>query len=407
MIRIVGAIARVSFFAVAIGIATGAQAQTPTTIPPDAYRRTAAPPPNPPKNDYANAKNWLCLPGRANDACSANENATIVAADGTTTPEPFTADPKAKIDCFYVYPTVSLQPSGNADMTAGPEELSIITEQFARFGAVCRPFAPIYRQVTLTALRAVMMGKPIPASRELAYADVLDAWNYYLAHDNHGRGVVLVGHSQGSGVLLQLIKNEIDGKPVQRKLVSAILMGTRLAVPASGVVGGDFKSIPLCQAPGQTQCVITYASFRADVPPPANSRFGKVGGAGMVAACTNPASLAGGSAELHSYLTTSGTFNGIPLTRGPWVKGKTIDTPFVSVPGMLSAECTANAEGSYLAITVHGDPNGPRASDIGGDVLAAGKVQADWGLHLVDANLAMGNLIDAVRAQTKSYLANR
>jgi Protein of unknown function (DUF3089) len=391
MIGIVGAIARVSFFAAAIAIATGAQAQTPTA---------------PSKNDYADAKNWLCLPGRAKDACSADQNATIVAADGTLTPEPFTSDPNAKIDCFYVYPTVSNQPTGNADMTAGPEELSIITEQFARFGAVCRPYAPIYRQVTLTALRALMTGKPIAADRDLAYADVLDAWNYYLAHYNHGRGVVLVGHSQGSGVLLQLIKNEIDGKPVQRKLVSAILMGTRLAVPAGGVVGGDFKAVPLCQAAGQTQCVITYASFRANVPPPANSRFGKVGGVGMVAACTNPASLAGGSAELHSYLTTSGTFNGIPLTHGPWVKGKTIDTPFVSVPGMLTAECSANAEGSYLAITVHADPAGPRASDIGGDVLAGGKVQADWGLHLIDANLAMGNLIDIVRAQTKTYLSD-
>jgi len=236
---------------------------------------------------------------------------------------------------------------------------------------------------------------------------VRDAWNYYLAHYNHGRGVVLVGHSQGSGVLLALIKNEIDGKPVQHRLVSAILMGTRLAVPAGGIVDGNFKSIPLCQAPGQTQCVITYASFRAEALPPANSRFGKVGAPGMVAACTNPASLAGGSGELHSYMTTSGTFGPIPLTRGPWVKGKTIDTPFVSVPGLLSAECMANAEGSYLAITTHPDPQGQRINEIGGDVIVNGKVLPDWGLHLIDANLAMGNLIDIVRDETKSYLTNR
>ena len=394
MIRDFGRVMRATF-AVAAMVATfqsGALAQTSSA---------------PPKNDYSDAKNWLCLPGRAKDACTTDENATIVAADGTLTPEPFKADPNAKIDCFYIYPTVSRQPTGNADMTAGPEELSIIKEQFARFASVCRPYAPIYRQVTLLALNSAIAGKPIPANRELGYADVLDAWNYYLAHDNHGRGVVLVGHSQGSGVLLQLIKNEIDGKPVQHKLVSAILMGTRLAVPAGGIVGGDFKSIPLCQAPGQTQCVITYASFRADAPPPANSRFGKVAGAGMVAACTNPASLAGGSGELHSYMTTSGSFGAIPLTRGPWVKGKTIDTPFVSVPGMLSAECMANAEGSYLAITTHPDPSGQRINEIGGDVIVGGKVLPDWGLHLIDANLAMGNLIDIVRAQTKTYLMDR
>jgi hypothetical protein len=390
MIRHRNAVLAAATLGVMLGFAANAFAESP-----------------PPGNDYADAKNWLCLPGRAKDACSANEDATVAQADGTTTAEPFAPDPKAKIDCFYVYPTVSYEKTGNADMAAGPEELSVVAQQFARFTSVCRPYAPIYRQVTLTALGALLAGKPMPVSRELAYNDVRDAWNYYLEHDNHGRGVVLIGHSQGSGVLLQLIKNEIDGKPVQHRLVSAILMGTRLAVPAGSIVGGDFKSIPLCQAPGQTQCVITYASFRSDAPPPADSRFGKVEGAGMVAACTNPASLVGGSGELHSYLTSAGSFGPNPLTAGPWVKGKTIGTPFVSVPGMLSAECTSNAVGSYLAINVHGDPASPRIDKIAGDVVAGGKVQSQWGLHLIDANLAMGNLIDIVRAQTKTYLMER
>lgn len=161
-------------------------------------------PPNPPasKNNYGDAKNWLCLPGRTDDACSADESATVVAADGTTTHEAFARDPKAKIDCFYVYPTVSLEPTGNADMNAGPMEKSVVAHQFERFGSVCRTYAPLYRQVTLSALRAVIAGKPIPVDREMAYNDVLDAWNYYLAHFNHGRGVVLVGHSQGSGALI-------------------------------------------------------------------------------------------------------------------------------------------------------------------------------------------------------------
>jgi hypothetical protein len=64
-------------------------------------------------------------------------------------------------------------------------------------------------------------------------------------------------------------------------------------------------------------------------------------------------------------------------------------------------------QGSYLAVTVHGDPNGPRTRNIGGEVVFDGKVQADWGLHLIDASLAMGNLIDIARAQSKTYLAQR
>src|SRR5262249_62193457 len=91
---------------------------------------------------------------------------------------------------------------------------------------------------------------------------------------------------------------------------------------------------------------------------------------------------------------------------GPWVKPpQPINTPFVSVPGMLTAECVSDDKGSYLAVTVHGDPAGPRASDIVGDVVVNGQVLAEWGLHLIDVHLAMGNLLDIVGQQSKAYLA--
>ena len=85
------------------------------------------------------------------------------------------------------------------------------------------------------------------ADRTLGYNDVLDAWNHYLKHDNNGRGVVLIGHSQGSGVLSQLIRNEIDGKPIQSRIISALLLGTNVAVPKGKDVGGAFKQLPLCR----------------------------------------------------------------------------------------------------------------------------------------------------------------
>ena len=104
--------------------------------------------------DYTSLDNWLCHPERAN-FCARDQSATIVHADGTLALETFTPADNPPIDCFYVYPTVSTDPGGNSDLTPNREEERVIEAQFARFGAACRTFAPIYRQVTLTALRAV------------------------------------------------------------------------------------------------------------------------------------------------------------------------------------------------------------------------------------------------------------
>ena len=374
-----------------------------------AWAQTAASEPaSAPRNHYADPHAWLCKPGRPDDVCGrSNQDATIVRADGTTAVQKFHADADAPIDCFYVYPTVSRDPGGNATMAIGPEEIMVVNQQFARFAAKCRPYAPVYRQVTLTALQAGMMGKPIPADRALAYHDVKDAWDYYLKHDNHGRGVVLIGHSQGSGILIQLVKNDIDAKPVQKQIVSVILGGARLQVPVGKDVGGDFQSIPLCHSPSQTGCAINFASFRADSPPPANSRFGSSSGPGLEAACVNPAALGGGSGALHSYLGSGAdAIVASAAPPKPWTNPPIkIDTPFVEAPGLLTAECRNDGTHTYLAITTHPDPAGKRVNEIKGDVVVGDHILKDWGLHLIDMNLAMGNLVQIVGEQSKAYLA--
>jgi len=386
-----------------LSFAGAASAQTP---PPAAQPPAEAPKPN----NYADPKSWLCRPG-GHDACEIDETATVVAADGTLAKETWKADPNAPIDCFYVYPTISTDPGQNSDMTADPAEINVIKQQFARFASMCRPYAPLYRQITLTGLRK-MLAAPgaTPAFGEgLQYDDVKDAWNYYLEHDNKGRGVVLVAHSQGSFILIDLIKREIDGKPVQSRLISAMLMGTVVPVPKGKDVGGAFQKIPLCHSASQTGCLITFASFRSTVLPPANTLFGKVPDPNMVAGCTNPAALAGGSGELHAYLSADGrTITGTTKPK-PWVvPEQPIDTPWVSVPGLLTAKCSSNDNASgYLEVTVNGNPADPRVDDIIGDIGVLPNVLANWGLHLVDVNVTMGNLLDIVGAQTKAYAAKK
>src|SRR6185369_3074518 len=127
-------------FVIGISFAAGVAAQQADTAPPK-------------PNDYADGKTWLCRPGRQ-DACAVDQSATIVAANGTLTREDWKANSAAPIDCFYVYPTVSTDPGGNSDMNAGPEENGVVRAQLARFASQCRVYAPLYRQATLTALRA-------------------------------------------------------------------------------------------------------------------------------------------------------------------------------------------------------------------------------------------------------------
>jgi DUF3089 family protein len=383
--------------------ATPASAQAPAATQPPA--ETAPPKPN----DYSDPKTWLCRPG-GKDACAIDETTTIVASDGKLTRETWAADPKAPIDCFYVYPTISTDPTPNSDMNPDPAEMNVVKQQFARFGSKCQTYAPMYRQVTLAGLRRMLApGATVTLDQGLQYDDVKDAWNSYLQHDNRGRGFVLVAHSQGSFILNRLIREEIDGKPIQSRMLSAILLGTTIAVPKGKDVGGSFQHVPLCRSASQIGCVITFASFRSTVPPPANTLFGKVPDANMVAACTNPAALAGGAGELHAYLDRTGRTITSTTQPKPWVTPEQpIDTPWVSVPGLLTAKCSSNDNASgYLEVTVHGEPNDPRVDDIVGDIGGGANVLANWGLHLVDVNLAMGDLVDIVGRQTKTYLSKK
>ena len=355
-----------------------------------------------PANDYNNPASWLCRPGHE-AVCTTDQRSTIVRADGTTSTRKWQAATKPKVDCFYVYPTVSLDRSPNSDMIPGPEEAAVVNQQLNRFASQCRIYAPLYRQVTIPALRSAITGAPMAGiDRELAYTDVRDAWRSYLAHDNHGRGVILIGHSQGSGVLKRLLAEEIDGKPVQKQLVSAMLPGTNFLVPAGKVVGGDLKFIPLCTAKGQTGCVISFVTFRSDAPPPANSRFGRTQAPGMKVACVNPAAIGGGSGPADAYFPAqANTLSEQAPTI--WARGKQITTPFVQVPGLVTAQCIDRGGAQYLALTVHPNPADPRTDQIPGDIVQGGKVALDWGLHLIDINANMGGLVSVVAAQRSKF----
>jgi hypothetical protein len=364
---------------------------TPDTTPPTTAPPTTAPPSTAApyvSEVYADPTHWVCR-GDMADVCDDAYPVTEVAADGTTTVRDAGPATDPPVDCFYVYPTISDDSTLNSDLVAG-SEIGVTTQQAAQFDSVCTVYAPMYPSVTLAGLFDPNIAGDRATAWQTAYDGVEDAWRQYLANDNQGRGVILIGHSQGAGHLANLLKTVIDTDPAQRRLlVSAYIIGSAVGVPAGADVGGDLQEIPLCRTVDATGCVVTYATFRATQGPPPDAFFGKPRSGEGVAGCVNPAAPAGGRGVLSSAISSA-----------DWAladRSLTPTTPFMDMPGLITAECVDRDGFSYLEITVNGDPADPRADDIQGDL------SPQWGLHMVDIPLAAGSLLDMARQQIDAY----
>jgi hypothetical protein len=350
---------------------------------------------------------WLCGPGLANDPCTPGLDTTRVSPAGERLGVDRVRRARGpRFDCFYVYPTVSDQKMPQADFAVTPELRSIALYQAARFSRDCRVFAPVYRQITIQGL--LQPATVTAEMRETAYLDVRNAWRDYLRRYNRGRGVVFVGHSQGTFVLRRLIAEEVDAKRSARsRLISALLLGGNVLVKQGQDRGGDFRRIRACRSKSQTGCVVAYSVFNAPVPP--DSRFGRVaaasrpGGvptrAGTEVLCTNPASLGGGSGTVDPIYPKEpfapGTTIGILTTQIDFPVPD-VPTPWIAAPGAYRARCSSEDGANVLQVTSRG----------GAPVLRT-LPDPTWGLHLADVNIALGDLAELARAQAEAWLERR
>ena len=342
---------------------------------------------------------WLCRPGLPGDPCTSDLTTTVLARNGSTRVERAVAAKDPPIDCFYVYPTVSGQQTINANRAIGLRERLVAAAQASRFSQVCRVYAPIYRQITLTAL--AHPARITRANALVAYDGVQAAFRDYLAHYNRGRGIVFIGHSQGAAILIHLLRREIDGNPTLRhRLVSGLLLGGNLTVPKGRDVGGEFAHIPACGSSSQTGCVVAYSSFTRKPPP--NSQFGRTtsdAGVRLLAPprdsrllrilCVNPASPAGGTALLDPYLPA------LALAFLSHGQAPSVRTPWVSFPGEYEARCVSSGDATWLQVTRTGaKTHQPPLTDLR---------DAALGLHVLDVNIALGNLVRLVRHESAAY----
>jgi hypothetical protein len=338
---------------------------------------------------------WLCRPGQAGDPCAYPRTATSVSGAGSTSgvASP-TSRSASRYDCFYVYPTVSTESGNNADLTVQPAEKGAAILQASRFSQVCDVWAPMYRQATSSALAS---GQAVnPAVVGTAYGSLLAAWKDYIAHDNHGRPIIFIGHSQGAAMLIKLLQAEVDpSQRLRRLMVSAIILGGNVQVPTGKRVGGSFKNIPACSSATQTSCVIAYSSFGST--PPAGAFFGRPGQGvslqsgqkatvGQQVVCVNPVTFSAGAGNLQPYFLTATSAS----------KGISVKTPWVTFPALYTAQCQQSGGATWLQVTTTaaaGDPRPTVTTPLG----------PNWGYHLDDVNLALGNLVPDVARQEAAY----
>jgi len=252
--------------------------------------------------------------------------------------------------------------------------------------------------MTTAAVAVAAAGVDVTEPARIAIGDVRAAWRYYLAHYNHGRPFVLIGHSQGSLMLDRLIASDIDGRTEAARMKLAIVPGYNVLVPVGKTVGGTFKSIPICTRAGQTGCVMAWSSYREKNVPPEGALFGYADQPGMTVACTNPARPGStGWEPLDSIFDSDWRY---PTPGGPitWSTAGSPPAEYLTTPGLLSARCVNDGPRGYLSVRTNADPADKRTDRVGGEVGMLGFFLPGWGMHLIDVNAALGDLVAIVGA---------
>ncbi|MCB0704331.1 MAG: DUF3089 domain-containing protein [Saprospiraceae bacterium] len=199
--------------------------------------------------DYSKTEDWAALPTKFDPADMTPNGLEDEQAS-------------APVDVFFLHPTIYEGKLGE-DQWNGPIndpklnkriDESTIQYQASIFNGIGRVYAPRYRQAHIKAYTTTKTASAEKAF-DLAYEDVRTAFEYYLAHYNNGRPIVIASHSQGSTHAKRLIKEFFDGTPLQSQLVAAYLVG----MP---ILKDEYDHIPVCETPDQTGCFCTWRTWK-------------------------------------------------------------------------------------------------------------------------------------------------
>lgn len=291
-----------------------------------------AEPPAPSAPDYARGESWAVRPAQPGLASLRPAGSRRAAG----------AQP---VDVFFVHPTTFRSTrQWNQDLADGATnrwtDESVIARQASLFRACCRVFAPRYRQASTRAFAEI--GGDGQAAYALAYADVLAAFDHYLAHENRGRPIILAGHSQGALHILRLLEDRFAGKPLQSRLVAAYPVG--IGIPA-GAFSAGLAGLAPCTRTGEAGCVLSWNSFLegSDVSAymarnRAQAEARGFSGDGLALTCINPLTFDGARPEAPATASRGA----LPASASPLVR----------LPALHAAMVSARCSNGILMVSV-------------------------------------------------------
>lgn len=196
--------------------------------------------------DYSNANHWLSLPFRTDGADVIPKN------------EIWISDSLKQVDVFYIYPTLyNKGKTWCADIADRKLNKRLdkypVKFQASLFNHIGRVYTPLYRQGIVQCFKEASVNAQM--ALDFAYADVKQAFEYYLKHYNHNRPIIIVAHSQGTYHARQLLKDFFDTPKMKEKLVCAYIVGF-------SVYKEKYEILKPCDEPLTTNCYVTWASFK-------------------------------------------------------------------------------------------------------------------------------------------------
>jgi hypothetical protein len=211
----------------------------------------------PTQPDYSKTENWAALPTKNDPADKVPIKSNL--KDGQA---------MAKVDVFFLHPTIfTKQPKNQYEWNADVNDAemnnlvdnSTILNQASAFNGSGKIYAPRYRQshyhVFVTADK-----EDKKKSLDLAYTDIKAAFEFYLKNYNQGRPIVIASHSQGTVHATRLIKEYFDGKPLQKQLVAAYIIGI-------AIQPNVFENIIPCKSGDETGCFVSWNTYGKDFYP--------------------------------------------------------------------------------------------------------------------------------------------